>query len=450
MPTTSRLSIAVIGTGISGLAAAWLLSPAHDVTVYEQAERAGGHANTRDVEIGGRRIAVDTGFIVFNRATYPNLSALLAHLGVSTVLSDMSFAASLGDGACEYSSDGLGGLFAQKRNLVRPRFWSMLCDLMRFYRNGERDAAAPGFDALTLGDYLDAQGYGAPFRDDHLLPMACAIWSATPGEMLRFPAGAFIRFHANHGLLKIAGRPLWETVEGGSIAYVRRLTDALDGRIRLDTAATRIMRRADGVHIFDSNGQREIFDHVIVATHANEALALLDDPSPQERALLGAFRYTRNLAVLHSDMGFMPARRAAWASWNYVEGRGSGTSRASFTYWMNRLQNIPDEMPLFVTLNPPRPPREESLHHSESYDHPLFDSGAIAAQGALWDLQGIRRTWFCGAYFGSGFHEDGLQAGLAVAEQLGKVRRPWNVPNESGRIALRALSAAQDREEHSA
>ncbi len=437
MPENVRLRIAVVGTGITGLSAAWLLGRRHDVTIYEQAERVGGHSNTVLALIGGRRIAVDTGFIVFNQVTYPNLTALFAHLKVPTQPSDMSFAASLDGGNFEYAGGtGLAGLLAQKRNLVRPRFLAMLAGVRKFYRDAVRDSAAPGFERLTLGEYIEAGRYGDAFRDDHLLPMASAIWSASAAEMLSFPALAFIRFHANHGLLQVAGRPLWETVTGGSISYVRRLIEEFTGRIKLDAAVLRVDRSGGWVQIIDSQGGAERFDHVVMANHADQALAALADPTPQEAALLGAFRYQRNLAVLHSDQSFMPKRRSAWASWNYIGGRDPHGKDACFTYWMNRLQSIPDETPLFVTLNPQQHPSPETLHHSESYDHPVFDSAAITAQNRLWQLQGARRTWFCGSYFGAGFHEDGLQAGLAVAEELGGVRRPWTVANESGRIVL--------------
>ena len=437
MPEYIRLRIAVVGTGISGLSAAWLLSRRHDVTLYEQADRVGGHSNTVEVKLDGRTIPVDTGFIVFNRVTYPNLTALFEHLRVPTQVSDMSFAASLDGGDFEYAGGGgLPGLFAQKRNLLRPRFLSMLADVRKFYAAATRDAADPSLDHLTLGDYLDAGEFGQAFCDDHLLPMASAIWSASPAEVLAFPALAFIRFHANHGLLRIAGRPQWETVTGGSIAYVRRMMQDFPGRTRLDTAVLGIRRSADSVQILDSQGCLEQFDHVVMASHADQALSALSDPTPDEAALLGAFRYQRNLAVLHSDPRFMPKRRAAWASWNYIGGSDPGGSDACFTYWMDRLQGIAGKTPLFVTLNPKSPPTPEMLHHSETYDHPLFDAAAIAAQSQLWQLQGKRRTWFCGAYFGAGFHEDGLQAGLAVAEELGGVRRPWNVAEESGRIVL--------------
>ena len=430
-------NVAVIGTGISGMSAAWLLSQRHNVTVYEGDRRVGGHSNTVTVEAKNGPITVDTGFIVYNEATYPNLTALFAHLKVPTQASDMSFAVSLANGELEYAGNNFSGLFAEKRNLFRPRFWSMLRDLRRFYREAPRDLAMLERVPVTLGDYLDAGAYGAAFRRDHLLPLAAAIWSAPTAAILNYPAASFIRFQDNHGLLRLRNRPQWRTVRGGSRAYVERLTRSYADRIRLSAAVTAVERSDHGVKIRDRDGREQIFDDVVIATHADQALVLLGDATAQERRLLGAFRYSRNIAVLHSDPVLMPKRRAVWSSWNHIGRAGNDDDGCpTVTYWMNLLQNIPLETPLFVTLNPQRAPRNE--WHRESYDHPLFDSAAIAAQRQLWSLQGRHRTWFCGAYFGSGFHEDGLQAGLAVAEAVGGVRRPWRVENESGRIVLDA------------
>jgi uncharacterized protein len=433
------LRIAVIGTGISGLAAAWLLSRSHEVTVYERSGRLGGHSNTVEAVTAEGVTPVDTGFIVYNEQTYPNLTALFDLLDVPTEESEMSFAVSLGGGSLEYSGSNVATVFAQKRNMLRPRFWSMLRDLRRFY--SEAPAQVTRLEAIgtTLGDYLKSEKFGSAFREDHLLPMAAAIWSAPAQAMLDYPAASFIRFHDNHGLLKLKERPAWRTVTGGSRNYISRLVRDFAGRVRLNSAVISIRRDPNGVDLRDADGNLQRYDHVIVATHADQALAMLSDATAAERGILSAFRYSRNLAVLHSDESLMPKRRAVWSSWNYIGDRKTiDSTGATVTYWMNRLQNIRSSTPLFVTLNPARTPRTGTIHHSEIYQHPLFDSAAMTAQRRLWSLQGRRRTWFAGSYFGSGFHEDGLQAGLAAAEAVGGVRRPWSVANESGRIHVEA------------
>lgn len=426
----ARLAIAVVGGGISGLSAAWLLAGAHDVTLFEAEPRLGGHSHT--VEADG--VPIDTGFIVFNEATYPNLTALFAHLGVATRPAEMTFAVSLDGGRLEYSGTDLAGVFAQKRNLVSPRFWSMLRDLRRFYRDAPGDVA--GLGLASLEDYLASADYGAPFRDDHLYPMAAAVWSTPVAEIGRYPAASFIRFCENHGLLKFANRPIWRTVQGGSRSYVAALAKRMAGGVSIGDPVRGVRRFDGGVEITTAGGQTRRFDHVVLAAHADQTLAMLADPSVEERRLLGAFAYQPNEAVLHSDAALMPRRRRVWSSWNYASRTGGGDPHLSVTYWMNRLQDLGDAGPRFLTLNPIRQPREDLAIHRQTYHHPLFDAGAMAAQARLWSLQGVRNSWFCGAWFGAGFHEDGLQAGLAVAEQLGGVRRPWNVADESGRIHL--------------
>jgi uncharacterized protein len=439
---TPPLRIAVIGSGISGMSAAWLLSERHHVTVYEKDERLGGHTNTVNVPGPGGEIAVDTGFIVYNEPAYPNLTALFRHLGVATKASDMSFAVSLDGGRFEYSGTDLNGLFAQRRNLVSPRFWSMLMDLRRFYRDATGDL--PSLGMISLGAYLDRHKFGAAFRDDHLLPMAAAIWSAPSRTLLDYPAASFIRFCDNHGLLKISGRPIWRTVEGGAKTYIASLTARSADRIRVGCGATAVARLAAGVRVRDARGGVEDFDHVVFACHGDQALALLDDPDEHETAGLQAFRYSRNRALLHRDPGLMPQRKRVWASWNYLGARAASaeTRELCVTYWMNRLQGIQEDQPLFVTLNPIAEPRGGTLIAEEIYEHPIFDADALAAQQAIWGRQGTRNTWFCGAHFGSGFHEDGLQSGLAVAERLGGLRRPWNVAGESDRIPRFAAASA--------
>lgn len=423
-----QLDIAVVGSGISGLSCAWLLSQRHRVTLYEVAARLGGHTNT--IQVGAQ--SVDTGFIVFNEATYPNLIAAFAHLGVATEVSDMSFAVSLDEGKLEYAGTDLNGLFAQRSNLLKPRFLLMLRDLLRFYR--EAPAKLAGLETLSLGDFLDRDNSGRAFREDHLLPMAAAIWSAPSRRLLDFPAASFVRFCENHGLLKVSDRPLWRTVTGGSNSYIEKFAAPFADRIRLGRGGAAIVRDGAGILLRDTAGDVCRYDHVVVATHADQALAMLDRPSVAEREVLGAFGYSRNRAVLHKDRRLMPKRRSVWSSWNYFGRRGGDTDALCVTYWMNKLQNLPPETDYFVTLNPVREP--DGILYDTSYEHPLFDLDALAAQKRLWSLQGYGNVWFCGAHFGAGFHEDGLQSGLAVAEALGGVRRPWEVAGESSRIYL--------------
>ena len=418
------------------MSCAWLLSRRHRVTLYEADERPGGHTNTVEVKAGEGLLGIDTGFIVYNESTYPNLAAMFRHLGVESTPSEMSFAVSMADGGFEYAGADLGALLAQRRNLLRPRFWAMLRDLLRFYRQAPRDVALMDAESLSLGGYLDSRGFGTAFQRDHILPMAAAIWSTPTGAIRDYPAAAFVRFCVTHGLLQLTHRPVWRTVTGGSRRYVSRLLDGLSGPLHLRRRIAAVLRDGLQVRLVDVAGGTAVHDHVVIATHAPQALAMLADPDLQEKALLGDFGTNLNLAVLHTDQGLMPRRRRVWSSWNFIEHAGAGGPKPFFSYWMNRLQAIPGETQYFVTLNPPRPPAPGTLLHTEHYAHPLFDGRSLKAQRQLWRLQGQRRTWFCGAWFGAGFHEDGLQAGLAVAEALGGVRRPWTVAAESGRIHL--------------
>jgi len=423
------LRVAVIGGGISGLSAAWLLAKTCDVTLYEANSRLGGHCDTFDV----RGTPVDCGFIVYNERTYPNLTALFAHLKVPTRESNMSFAVSIDDGRLEYSGAGFRGLVAQRADLVRPRYWSMLSDTLRFFREARKDVGRE--DLGRLSAYLNARGYGQAFREDYLYPMAAAVWSTPAMKVADYPAESFIRFNLNHGLLDLVDRPLWRTVVGGSRVYVRALAERL-GAALIGSPAGGVRRTGDGVLVSDVNGETRRFDRLVLATHADEALRLVEDPTGPEREILRAFAYVSNDATLHTDPRAMPRRRAAWASWNYMARSDGADRRVSVTYWMNSLQHLPDLPPVFLSLNPFVEIPESRVLRRVRYEHPMFTGATRAAQKRLWSLQGVGGVWFCGAYFGYGFHEDGLQAGLAVAEEIGGVRRPWSVAGETDRLHL--------------
>lgn len=431
--------VAVIGSGVAGLGAAWLLAKAHHVTLIEQASYFGGHSNSVEVPGGDHNVVVDTGFIVYNELNYPNLTRLFAEIGVATADSDMSFAVSLRNGALEYAGTNLAGLFAQPANVVRGRFWRMLWDLRRFYRDARELRREAARDSLTLGQLLARHRYSEAFVDDHLLPMAGAIWSATTAEMAAYPAVAFLDFCLNHGLVQLRARPQWRTVIGGSREYVRRLVASIGNTTRLGCPAVAVERVGLGVQVVLADGQRTTYDQVVLATHADQALALLVAPSARESAVLGAFKYSTNRAVLHEDSSFMPQRRAAWASWNHL---GEVGTQPSVTYWMNNLQPLKTRRQLFVTLNPAREPQAALVHREFEYAHPLFDGPALEAQRALPDLQGAGGVWYCGSYFGYGFHEDALESGLWVAEALGGVARPWPWRTEDGRTALSGIPPA--------
>ncbi len=421
------MRIAIIGTGIAGLSAAWLLSKQYEVTVYEADSRIGGHSNTVDIETESGRIPVDTGFIVFNDRTYPNLNALFDALGVPIKSSSMSFSVSVGGGALEYAGDRIASLFAQRRNLFRPSHYRMIADILRFYRSSVAMVANDRIPDGTLGRLLADGGYGRSFVYDHILPMGSAIWSADIREMLNFPAATFLRFFDNHGLLTVNDQPQWLTVDGGSRVYVERLSRSFRSQIRTGTPVRGVRRTDAGVIVNTDAHDPEIYDHVIFATHADTSLALLEDADPIETGVLGRFPFQPNTAVLHTDPALMPRRRRAWASWNYMSpAKVSAGSPVSVTYWMNRLQSLDCAENIFVSVNPTTAPARERVLGSFSYDHPVFNTDAIAAQARISDIQGRRRIWVCGAWTGYGFHEDGLSSALAVADALG-VPSPWAV-----------------------
>lgn len=438
--STKGMNIAVVGSGISGLSCAWLLAKQHSVTLFEKDDRFGGHSHT--VSVGNDHpVPVDTGFIVFNEKTYPNLTAFFNHLQVPFVPTDMSFAVSLNNGALEYAGTNLSGLFAQKRNLFRPGFWWMLADILRFYRNSAKWLGSLEHNgsidaALTLGQLLHRERFSQRFIHDHLIPMGAAIWSTPADKMLDYPALAFLRFCSNHGLLQLSDRPQWLTVKGGSREYVQRIIVELGSAALTNRCIRKIRRFPDRVQLTDFQGQEWNFDHVVMACHADTALSLLSEPDELEQHLLGAFTFQRNKALLHSDERLMPGNKKAWASWNYLGASSMGKDHEqgpAVTYWMNKLQHLPGTG-LFVTLNPEQEPATDLIHGCYLYDHPVFDRAAIEAQERIWELQGRKRTWYCGAWMGYGFHEDGLQSGLAVAESLGGIRRPWQVKGENDRL----------------
>lgn len=437
----AALKLAVIGTGISGLSAAWLLSQRHEVTVYEQAHYVGGHSNTVDIDIDGKCMPVDTGFIVYNPVNYPNLVALFEQLSVPSKLSDMSFSVSMDDGHFEYSGTDLNGLLAQRRNLFRPRFLRMLKDLLRFYEQAQSLSDRSAIVSMTLGQFLRDHNYSDAFINDHLMPMGAAIWSSSVEQMLQFPAQAFLRFFNNHGLLQLNDRPEWRTVHGGSREYIKRMTAGFARNIHCNEKVVSVSRNNMGVIITTNSGWEQTYDHVVFACHSDQALSMLEQPDAEESHVLGKFKYQSNTAVLHTDIALMPKRKRAWASWNYLGRRdGQGENTLCVTYWMNLLQSLPTEKPVLLTLNPSKDIDPSKILRSFEYDHPVFDARAIDSQKDLWGLQGNHHSWFCGAYFGSGFHEDGIQAGLAVGEMLGGIDRPWSVDDPNGRIGLTGLT----------
>lgn len=409
--------IAVVGAGISGMGAAHMLASEHHVTLFESASRLGGHARTVIAGKNGDQ-PVDTGFIVFNYANYPHLSALFAELDVPVVPSNMSFGASFDGGRLEYALTGVNAIFAQRRNLVNPRFLGMLRDVMKFNKN----ALALAEDrSLSLGDFLAKLGTGDYFRDHYLLPFSGAIWSTPVEKVMDFPAHALIRFFENHALLGYSGQHQWYTVQGGSVSYVNRVAAALERNgvdIRLNAGVQGVRRNAQGVEIKTNGGEWEAFDEVVLATHSDDSLAMLSDASAAEQAALGAIAYQPNDIVLHADTSIMPKRRATWASWVYTEDTRAKSDRIDLTYWMNSLQPIPESDPHFVTLNTKRTIREDLIYDQVTLRHPVYDLGALAAQEKVRQMNGKNRTWFCGAWMRNGFHEDGLFSAVDVVTSI--------------------------------
>lgn len=416
--------VAVIGSGISGLSAAYTLAPEAQVTLFEAGDYFGGHTHTVDITLDGVTHGVDTGFLVFNERTYPNLIRLFGELGVATTASDMSFSVKVPDIGLEWSGSDLNTVFAQRRNLVRPGFLRMLADILRFNKL-TTTLAERGEDASLeqpIGDFLAEQRFSSEFRDWYVLPMIGCIWSCPTDQMLRFPIATMIRFCHNHGLLQVANRPRWFTVTGGARHYVHKMLPRISDA-RLNTPVRSVRRTPAGIFI-TTDHTTEQFDDVVMACHSDQSLALLADPNPAEREVLGAIRYHRNRAVLHTDTSVLPERPLAWAAWNYERATDGTREQAAVClhYLINRLQPLPFKEPVIVSLNPVREPNPDCVHGEFDYAHPVFDSAAIAAQQRVPSLQGQANTWFCGAWTRYGFHEDGLMSGLAVADGL---RRQW-------------------------
>ena len=410
------MRIAVIGAGISGLASAWRLSRTHDVTLFEANDYLGGHTHTHEIDLPGRRYAVDSGFIVFSPRHYPLFTRLLDELGVASQPTTMSFSVHNEATGLEYNAARLDTLFCQRRNLLSPRFLGMVRDLLRFYREAPallaREDRGP-----TLGEYLSTHGYGAAFRDDHLVPMASALWSSPPTQILEFPARYLVQFMRNHQMLDLSGRPEWRVVRGGSASYVRALRERWRVRERPRCAVRAVRRDAGGVLLSHAEGQ-ERFDHAVLACHADQSLALLADASAAERAILGAIRYQPNEAVLHTDATLLPRARKAWAAWNAFVPREPGAP-CTVSYCMNLLQDLDAPVPFVVTLNRRAAIDPRKILRTVVYQHPVYTQAAVEAQRRRAEIQGVNRTWFAGAYWGWGFHEDGMRSAIDVADALG-------------------------------
>lgn len=417
------MRIGVVGSGIAGLSSAWLLGQRHQVTLFEANDYLGGHAHTVDVELQGQQFPVDTGFLIFNHQTYPHLTALFDHLKVATHPSNMSFSVSIDQPQLEWAGHNLATLFAQRRNVFRPTFIHMLADMLRF--NKEVPAELTAGTSISLGAFLDQRGYSAAFRNWYLLPMTAAIWSCPTKQMLDYPLASFARFFVNHGLLQIHNRPQWHTVSAGSREYVRRMAMELTD-VRLQTPVWAIARDEDGIWISTARGGREHYDKLVFACHPDQALRILgSQASSAEQEILGTIRYQPNRVVLHTDPRLLPKRRKLWSAWNYAASNlQDQQAPVCVNYWLNAIQSLPTQTPVILSLNPVHEPQAQHVLAEYQYDHPMFNTAALKAQSQLCVLQGWQHTWYCGAWTGYGFHEDGLRSALALAQAF-DVQAPW-------------------------
>jgi uncharacterized protein len=439
------MRIAIIGTGIAGNAAAHALHRAphiKEITVYEAQNRIGGHSATVDIEYLGKPISVDTGFIVYNTLNYPNLTALFDYLGVATQASEMSFSVSIGNGRFEWigrTHDVFKGLFAQRRNIVNPRYLGMLLEILRFQKASKTDLETGRLKGLSLGEYITKGKFSNYFRNRYIVPMGAAIWSTPAENMLEFPAENFVTFFENHKLMHWE-RPVWRTVTGGSRSYVEKLTAPFHDRIRINDAVVSVIRDPSGVTVTTASGRSERHDQVIIATHPDQASVFLKDADENERKVLSAIQYRPNDVYLHRDERLMPKRKEAWAAWNFLRDSDTSTGDVCVSYSMQHLQDIDPACPLFVTLNPPRAPQADLVFRTFRYDHPQYTSDAFSGQALLKTFNGKNNTHFAGAWTGYGFHEDGLLSGLLAAEALGAFM-PWREKIGTGKSAPEIVAA---------
>ena len=416
------MKVAIIGSGISGMGAAYLLKPHHEITLFESSSQMGGHSRTLNIDVDGENVNVDTGFIVFNKQNYPHLTALFERLNVPIAKSNMSFGVNIDNGRFEYGTRHKMDMFAQKTNLLRPSFWQMLLDILRFNKKAREYLEQP--NSFTVGEMLKQLGVHQLFSEYYLCAMGAAIWSTPSLDMLNFPANTLVRFFENHGLLSINDHPQWYTVKGGSQVYVDKIKQSLGNSVKTNCSIIKIERHVNEVVVTDDSGTTHQFDSVVLACHSDQALALLSDASNDERAVLGQIAYQPNRVVLHSDTSFMPCRKQAWSSWNYLGSSTQEDKSISLTYWMNNLQPLCVDKPVLVTLNPGHEPMAHKVYNQTTLHHPVFNQQAIKAQSKLPSIQGQSNTWFCGAWTRYGFHEDGLLSAVKVAKSMGATI-PW-------------------------
>ena len=421
--------IAVVGAGISGLTTAWLLGQRFRVDLYEASPYLGGHCRTCDVDLGDETKPIDTGVIVYNTRAYPNHFALLSYLRINTIPAEFSGTISLNDGKFNYSVPKVFGILGHPRTVAQIRFWRMILEILRFNRIEYSQVASSQWDDVTIGEFLDTLGYSKTFQYNYLAPAACIIWASTPKQALAFPTRKLIQLFKTFGLMQFRNQPTWRGVDGSTRQYITKLEGLFHGAIFRSRSVKEVQRSANGISVKCEDGQKQMYDNVIIATHADQALSMLADPSEQENTVLSAFSYNRNRIVLHRDVTIMPHRSLQWSSWNYMtSGSEEGEKTPAVTYWINRILGFDQRYPVFATLNPSRIPSSDLIINDVQFNHPQFDTAAIQGQKQLHQIQGVRGTWFCGGYFGLGSHEHALCSALAVVREFG-ITPPWEEPN---------------------